>query len=46
MMVAPFISAITWALVLGVVLNPIRRVLIRKLPKTAVAGAMVCLWLR
>ena len=43
MMVAPFISAITWALALGVVLNPIRRRLICSLPKTAVAVLMVVL---
>jgi predicted PurR-regulated permease PerM len=36
-MVAPFLSAITWAFALCVVTNPIRRRLISKWPKTAVA---------
>jgi len=41
--VAPFVSPITWALALGAILNPIRCRLIRKLPKTAVAITMVVL---
>ena len=43
MMAAPFISAITWALALGVILNPIRCRLIRKLSKTIVAATMVAI---
>jgi predicted PurR-regulated permease PerM len=36
-MVAPFLSSITWAFALCVVANPVRRRLISKWPKTAVA---------
>src|ERR1041385_682512 len=42
-MVGPFASALTWAFALCVVLNPLRRRLIRKLEKTAVAVIMLTL---
>ena len=40
-MVAPFVSAITWAFALCVITSPVRRRLISKWPKTAVALLML-----
>ena len=41
MIAAPFLSAITWPFALCVVMNPIRQRLITRLPKSAVAVAML-----
>jgi predicted PurR-regulated permease PerM len=41
LMVSPFVSALTWALALGVVLNPIRSRLFRRFSKTATAVFML-----
>jgi predicted PurR-regulated permease PerM len=40
-MVAPFLSAVTWAFALCVVTNPVRRRLISRWPKTLVAAVML-----